>query len=106
MLKSWLFLIGAILFEVVGTTSMKLSQGFSKLWPSILMFVMYGLSLSCEAVAMKRLDVSIVYAIWSGLGTAMIAVIGVILFRESMSTTKLISLSLIILGVIGLNFSH
>jgi small multidrug resistance pump len=102
---SWLFLILAILLEVSGTTSMKLSQGFTKLVPSILLFLCYGLSLGALTLALKTIDVSVAYAVWSGLGTALIAAAGIIWFKEPLTAVKVASIALIILGVIGLNIS-
>ena len=100
---SWIYLLLAILAEVSGTTAMKISQGFSKLLPSIMMFVFYGLSLSLLTLALKNISVSIAYAIWSGLGTAMIAIIGFLWFKESITPMKILSILFIIAGVIGLN---
>jgi len=62
---SWVYLIIAIVAEVFGTTSMKLSQGLSKLWPSVMIFVFYGLSLVFLTVSLKKIDISVAYAIWS-----------------------------------------
>jgi small multidrug resistance pump len=101
----WLYLIAAIVLEVTGTTCMKLSQGFTRLTPSVLLFILYGLSFTLLTLVLKKLDVSITYAIWSGLGTALIAAIGIIFFREPTTPVKIISLGLVILGVIGLNLS-
>lgn len=100
---SWILLSLAILFEVAGTTAMKLSGGFSKLLPSLLMILFYLFSFSLLNFALKGLEVSVAYAIWSGVGTALIVIIGLILFREKITTLKMISILLIILGVIGLN---
>jgi len=105
-MKAWLFLFLAILFEVAGTTSMKLSDGFARLLPSVMIFVFYGLSLVMLTVALKQLPVSLAYAIWAGLGTALIAVIGTVLFREPMTGLKLVSLVLVILGVVGLHWQQ
>ena len=99
------YLIFAICFEVAGTTSMKLSAGFTRLVPSIALIVFYLLSLSALTMALKKLDVSIAYAIWSGLGTALIAVIGILYFNESLPPLKIASLALIITGVVGLNLT-
>jgi small multidrug resistance pump len=101
----WIYLVLAILLEVCGTTCMKLSAGFTKTLPSILMFVLYGASFSVLTLALKRIDVSIAYAVWSGMGTALIATIGVLWFKEPLTALKLVSLALIIAGVIGLNLS-
>ncbi|WP_455221806.1 DMT family transporter [Kaarinaea lacus] len=99
----WLFLAGAILFEVAGMTSMKLSQGFSRLVLSILIFIFYAISFVSLTFAVKKIDMSVSYAIWSGVGTALIAIIGVYFFKESMTMLKMTSIVLIIIGVIGLN---
>jgi small multidrug resistance pump len=103
MSLSWLYLFAAIIFEVSGITCMKLSEGFTKITPSILVFVSYGLCVAFLTLCIKQLDVSVAYSVWAGLGTTLIAVIGMIWFRESITTIKLISISLIVVGVIGLN---
>jgi len=102
-MNSWLWLIGAIVLEVAGTTSMKLTQGFTKLVPSIMVFVLYGGAIVGLTLALKRIDVSVAYAVWSGLGTALIAVIGMTYFREPATALRLASIALIIAGVVGLN---
>ena len=102
---SWMYLIFAILFEVAGTTAMKFSEGFTKTVPSVLMAVFYILSLTALTFALKKFEVGTAYAIWSGIGTALIAVIGYYFFHESMSTFKILSILLIITGVIGLHLS-
>lgn len=102
---TWLYLVLAILLEVSGTTCMKLSEGFTKMVPSILLVVFYILSLGMLTLALKKIDVSAAYAIWSGVGTALIASIGVLWFKEPAAALKLISLGLIIIGVVGLNLS-
>ena len=99
---SWIYLICAIVLEVAGTTNMKLSQGFTKLLPSILMFVFYGISFAFLTLALKKIDVSITYAIWAGLGTALVAAIGILWFKEPATAIKIASLGLIIIGVVGL----
>ena len=99
----WTYLVLAILLEVSGTTCMKLSEGFTRTVPSILLFVFYSLSFAMLTLALKRIDVSIAYAVWSGVGTALIATIGVLWFKEPITALKLISLALIIGGVVGLN---
>ena len=99
----WVYLLIAILTEVVGTTMMKVSQGLTRLMPSVLMFVMYAISFVFMALALKKIEVGTAYAIWSGLGTAMIATIGIMAFRESISIPKLLGLVLIIGGVVLLN---
>ncbi|MHB9094954.1 MAG: DMT family transporter [Eubacteriales bacterium] len=101
----WMFLLAAILLEISGTTSMKLSNGFTKLVPSILMFVFYVLSFTSLSFALKKIDVSFAYAVWSGIGTAVISAIGILYFNEPSSFLKLGSIVLIIIGVVGLHLS-
>lgn len=101
----WMYLIAAIFFEVLGTTCMKLSDGFKNIIPSILIFVFYGCGFTFSTFSFEKLDVSIAYSIWSGLGTILVASIGIIYFRESMSLLKFISIALIVIGVVGINAS-
>lgn len=100
---AWFYLMVAIVLEVGGTTSMKLADGFTKLVPSVLIFVFYGASFVALTLALKKIDLSIAYAIWSGIGTAIIAMIGFAWFGESVTALKIVSLGLIIAGVVGLH---
>ena len=102
----WIYLIIAILLEVSGTTCMKISDGFTKLAPTLFIFIFYGLSFTFLSLALKVLPIALTYAIWSGIGTAAITVIGVIWFGEGINAIKLVSLLLIIIGVAGLHFSQ
>jgi small multidrug resistance pump len=102
MLAYWLCLAGAIALEIAGTLSMKLSRGFTVALPSVLLFVFYACSFGLMTIAIRRIDMSVSYAIWSGVGTATIALIGVFWFRESLTALQVASIVLIIVGVIGL----
>ncbi|MEI7787181.1 MAG: multidrug efflux SMR transporter [Chlorobiaceae bacterium] len=102
----WIYLIIAILFEVSGTTCLKISDGCTKLAPTLFIFFFYGLSFTFLSFTLRVLPIAVTYAIWSALGTALITVIGVVWFGESISAIKLFSLLLIILGVAGLHFSQ
>lgn len=84
---------------------MKISNGLTKLIPSLGMFIAYFLCFSIFSLALKKIDVSIAYAIWSGVGITVISILGVLFFKESMNITKIISIILIITGIIGLNLS-
>ena len=95
-------LAGAIVLEIAGTVSMKLSHGFTRMLPSVLLFAFYGLSFGLMTIAVKKIDMSVSYAIWSGVGTATIALIGVLAFRESLTAVQVVSIALIIAGVVGL----
>lgn len=101
----WLLLLLAIVLEVSGTTMMKLSRGFTRRIPTLLMFVFYGLGFIPLNYAMRQIDLSVAYAIWSGIGTALVAVVGIVVFKEPMSVLKMVSIALIIAGVIGLNLT-
>lgn len=99
---AWFYMLLAILTEVLGTTSMKLSEGFTKIEPSILIFPFYALSLAFLTLSLKRLEIGFAYAIWSAIGTLLIFMIGILFFHESITLVKSISLLLIIVGVLGL----
>jgi len=101
----WALLFAAILLEVAGITSMKLSRGFAEVIPSIAVPVFYVLSAAAVILALKRLDLSVTYAIWSGVGTALAALIGIAYFREPLTLFKLGSLALVIIGVVGLSLA-
>lgn len=102
---SWFYLVIAITTEVAGTVFMKLSDGLTRVIPVILMFVLYAISFAFLALCLKKMDVSVVYAIWSGLGTALITIVGFMVFKEPANALKVASIALIIIGVVGLNLS-
>lgn len=101
----YVYLAAAIIFEILGTISMKYAEGFTKVIPSVLIFVCYGICFVSLTVALKTLPVSMVYAIWAGVGTAIMAVVGLLMFGEPLPLQKILATSLIILGVVMLNFS-
>jgi small multidrug resistance pump len=101
----WLLLFVAILLEVAGITSMKLSRGFAEPLPSIAVPIFYVLSAAAVILALKRLDLSVTYAIWSGVGTALAAAIGIAYFREPFTLFKLASIALVVAGVVGLSLT-
>jgi small multidrug resistance pump len=102
---SWILLAGAIAFEVAATSCMKASDGLTKPTFTALMVAGYVVSFTLLARALKEMEVGIAYAVWSGVGTAAIAAIGVAFFHERTDPVKLASIGLIILGVIGVNIS-
>ncbi|MDO0932155.1 multidrug efflux SMR transporter [Streptomyces sp. NBC_00457] len=99
----YLTLIGAIAAEVAATTAMKYSDGFSKLWPSLLTFLGYVVSFTLLAQTLKTVGIGTAYAIWAGVGTATIAVLGLWLFDEALTFTKVAGILLIVGGVVVLN---
>ena len=101
----WFLLALAIVLEVAGTTCMKLSGGFKEMVPSVLVFVFYGFSFTAFIYALKTIDLSLTYAIWAGVGLALIAAIGVLYFKEPVTVPKMVFVGLILIGVIGLSLS-
>ncbi|WDF56948.1 DMT family transporter [Mucilaginibacter sp. KACC 22063] len=81
---------------------MKYAEGFTKLIPSVLVFVFYSSSLAALVFVLEKMEVGIAYGIWASAGTALIAIIGILFFKEQVSIAKVVSISLIILGILGL----
>lgn len=104
-MKGYFFLISAILFEIIGTSLLKLSNGFSSLIPSIGVIVSFGLSFLLLVVALKTIPLSFAYSIWAGLGTAGAGLIGILFFNEMLSKINIIGLFIIILGVVIMNIN-
>ena len=104
-MNPWLILAIAILLELSGTICLKLSHGFSRLLPSIGVVCFYLGSFALMAQSLKSLEVGIVYAIWAGVGTALIAVVGVLAFGESITAFKILGLLMIIGGTFLLRFA-
>jgi small multidrug resistance pump len=102
---SILYLAAAIGLEICGTTALKLSDGFSRLGPSATVVFCYVASFLLLSLALRGIELSIAYAVWSGVGTAVVAAIGIFWFGESAGTWKLLCLALIVLGVVGLHLS-
>ncbi|MGW3683607.1 DMT family transporter [Streptomyces prasinus] len=99
----YLLLAGAIAAEVGATTAMKYSEGFSRLWPSLLTLVGYVVSFSLLAQTLRTLSIGTAYAIWAGVGTAAIAAIGILFMGEGLTAAKAAGIALIIVGVVVLN---
>ncbi|MEU8530355.1 MULTISPECIES: DMT family transporter [Streptomyces] len=96
-------LAGAIAAEVAGTTALKYSEGFSKFWPSLITVVGYLISFVLLAQTLKTVGVGTAYAIWSGVGTAAIAAIGILFMGESTDAAKIAGIALIIVGCVVIN---
>ena len=97
----WLAL--AIGSEIIATVSLKLSNGFTKPIPSVVVVLGYAISFYALSISLRAIPLGVVYAIWSGVGTAAIVVIGLFLFRETLDAVKVIGIGLIITGVVVLN---
>ncbi|ATL26856.1 MULTISPECIES: multidrug efflux SMR transporter [Streptomyces] len=96
-------LAGAIAAEVAGTTAMKYSEGFSRLWPSLITVAGYLLAFTLLAQTLKTLSVGTAYAIWAGIGTAAVAAIGMLFLGEAANLVKVAGIALVIAGVVVLN---
>ena len=101
----WLLLVIAGLLETAWAIALKESAGFSKLLPSVLFVVLGIASLALLAVALRSLPVGTAYAVWTGIGAAGTAILGIVLLGESAQALRLASIGLIVAGVIGLNLS-
>jgi small multidrug resistance pump len=101
----WLYLFLAIALEIAATSCTKLARGFTKPLPSLGVVVFYTLSLAIFTLTVKKIEVGTAYAVWSGVGTAAIAVIGFLWLGEQLTVAKLFFISLIIAGAIGLQLS-
>ena len=102
-MKIALLLSASILTEVAASSSLKLTEGFKKIKPSIFVIACYCLSFYCLSLVLKVFPIGNAYAIWGGLGTVFTCLIGVFYYKENMTKQKLLGISLIILGVIVLN---
>jgi small multidrug resistance pump len=101
----YLTLAGAILSEILATTAMKYSDGFSKLWPSLGTAAGYLIAFALLAQTLRTMSVGTAYAIWAGAGTAVIAMIGIVFLGESASALKILGVLLVIAGVVVLNLA-
>ena len=101
--QAWTVLSFAILLEVAGTTSMRLSEGFTRMTPAVMMFVFYAGSFALNTLVIRVLGLSVVYGVWSGVGTVLTALIGIYYFKEPATAMKMVSIGLIVLGVMGLH---
>jgi multidrug transporter EmrE-like cation transporter len=103
MIKTYLFLIGAILCEVAGTMLLPISQNFTKMIPTVTLSMFYLLAFYLLTFVVNKLPIAIVYATWSGLGIFTIAILGYVFFKQNLSWQAIIGLFLIILGVVLVN---
>jgi small multidrug resistance pump len=101
--QAWVVLSAAILLEVAGTVCMRLSNSFSRLIPSLLIFAFYAAAFALNTFVTRALGVSVVYAVWSGVGTVLTALIGYLYFKEPATALKMLSVGMIVIGVTGLH---
>jgi len=99
----YVFLLGAIAAEVIATSLLKATEGFSRLWPTVGVLVGYGLAFVALSQVVKSVPVGVAYAVWSGLGTAAIVAIGAVFLGEPLTVVKVVGIGLIVAGVVVLN---
>jgi small multidrug resistance pump len=103
VLNSYLLLLGAITFEVIGTLLLPASQGFNKLVPSVLVVGSYGASFYFLSIVVQKLPLAIVYASWAGLGVFSIALLSAIFYQQTLNWQTVLGLFLIVIGVTLVN---
>jgi multidrug transporter EmrE-like cation transporter len=102
-MNAWLQLLLAIVAEVVATSALKASDGFTRLWPAVIVVVGYSVSFYCLSLVLKTIPVGITYAVWSGLGIVLITLAAWWLYDQTIDTAGLVGMGLILAGVVVLN---
>ena len=103
MFKNWLFLLVAIVSEVIATSALKSSEGFSRFWPSVIVVVGYGIAFYCLALTLRVIPMGVVYAIWSGIGIVLITLVGWFLLDQKLDLPAMLGIGLIAAGVVVMN---
>jgi small multidrug resistance pump len=103
-MQQWMFLSVAIVSEVIATSALKASEGFTRLWPSLIVTAGYMAAFYFLSLTLRTIPIGVAYAIWSGAGVALIALIAWVFHGQSLDIPAIIGLSLIVAGVIVLNF--
>ena len=99
----WFFLSVAIVSEVIGTSALKASEGFTRLWPSLIVVGGYALALYLLSLTLKAIPVGVAYAVWAGVGIVLIALIGWLFFGQALDAPAIIGMGLIVAGVVVIN---
>lgn len=102
-MRPWIFLSMAIVSEVAATSALKASEGFSRFWPSLVVVVGYGLAFYFLSLTLRTIPVGVAYAIWSGAGVALVALIAWLFFGQALDAPAILGLLLIVAGVVVLN---
>ncbi|MCE1240365.1 MAG: multidrug efflux SMR transporter [Azonexaceae bacterium] len=102
-MQHWLYLGVAIVSEVIATSALKAAEGFTRPLPSLIVAVGYGIAFYCLSVVLRTLPVGVTYAIWSGIGVALVALVGWLVYGQSLDLAAVLGLTLIVAGVIVLN---
>ncbi|WP_454064090.1 quaternary ammonium compound efflux SMR transporter SugE [Candidatus Nitrospira salsa] len=102
---AWMFLLIAGFFEIVWAISLKYTDGFTRLWPSIATVVAMGISMVCISFALRSIPMGTAYAMWTGIGAAGTVIVGMVLFNEPRDAVRLLSIAAILAGIVGLKLS-
>lgn len=102
-MNAYIYLAIAIISEVIATSALKSSDGFSKLMPSVAVVLGYGIAFYCLSIVLRTMPVGITYAIWSGLGVVLIAIVGLLYYGQRLDLPALLGMCLIVAGVVVIN---
>ena len=102
---AWAYLVVAGLLEVAWAIGLKYTEGFTRLWPSVFTIAALAGSMALLAVALKELPIGTAYAVWTGIGAAGTAALGILLFGESAAAARLVCIGLILAGILGLKLA-
>ena len=102
---AWVYLLIAGAFEIVWAVSLKFTEGFTRLWPSVGTVVAMGVSMVCISFALRSIPMGTAYAIWTGIGAAGTVIVGMVWFNEPRDAMRLVSIVVIIAGIVGLKLS-
>ncbi|WP_024891150.1 DMT family transporter [Luteimonas huabeiensis] len=100
---NWLYLAVAIVAEVIATSMLKASDGFSRLWPSLIVVVGYGVAFYCLSLTLRTIPVGIAYAVWSGAGIVLVSLVAWLGFGQKLDAPAVAGIALIVAGVMVLN---
>ncbi len=100
---NYAYLFAAIICEVIATSALKAAEGFTRLWPSLIVLVGYGLAFYCLSLTLRTIPVGIAYAVWSGIGIVLIALVGWVVYRQPLDAPALVGMGLILAGVLTIN---
>ena len=102
-MPDWVYLCVAIVAEVIATSALKASDGFSRLLPAVVVVIGYAIAFVCLSLTLRSIPVGVVYAIWSGAGIVLISLVGYFAFRQSLDAAALAGIALIVAGVLVIN---
>jgi len=102
--KAWIILLAAAALEIAWAFGLKYTEGFSRFWPSVLTIALMALSMYLLALAARTLPIGTAYAVWTGIGAAGTAVLGMLFLQEPATVARLVSIALIVSGVVGLKY--